>query len=59
MVGEGGAAFVVITEAFVVPEEVEAEETSAVEAVVPASKAFRYSRKTPTIRNLSVQYSCL
>jgi hypothetical protein len=42
MVGEGGAAFVV-------PEEAEAEETSAVEAVVPASKAFRYSRKTPTI----------
>jgi hypothetical protein len=55
MVGEGGAAFVVIMEAFVVPEEVEAEEASAVEAVVLASKSFRYSRKTPTIRNLSVQ----
>lgn len=49
-VEEGGAAFVVIVEVSVVPKEVgvEAEvgEIVIVEVVVPASKVFKYFRKT-------------
>lgn len=55
----GGAALVAIAGASVVPKgvgvKVEVEEIVMVEAVVPASRAFKYSRKTMQLWNPSVQ----